>query len=106
MTTNPTRQVSNKATPARANKEKINAHDTGGCGDSRKTTAPAGPPANFGSVRSVAELGVARGAASVRDMEMHAVRRPVYGGPARMGRTEMAAQRNLAGGPEIGRAHV
>ena len=47
MTTNPTRQVSNKATPARANKEKINAHDTGGCGDSRKTTAPGRPASQF-----------------------------------------------------------
>ena len=34
-------------------------------------------------------------------MEMHAVRRPVKGGPARIGRKEMAAQRYRAGGPGV-----
>ena len=43
--------------------------------------------ANFGSVGGTAERGVARRvrvAANVKAMEMHAVRRPVKGGPARM----------------------
>ena len=35
------------------------------------------------------------------DMEMHVVRRPGKGGPARQGLTGMAVQRNLAGGPGV-----
>ena len=39
--------------------------------------------------------------AGVRVMETHAVRRPVYGGAARIGRKEMTAQRYRAGGPGV-----
>ena len=47
---------------------------------------PESPLANFGSVGGGAEYGVSRGvrgAAGVRVMETHLVRRPVKGGPAR-----------------------
>ena len=40
-------------------------------------------------------------AARVTAMEMHLVRRPVKGGPARIRRKEMAAQRYRAGGPGV-----
>ena len=46
--------------------------------------------ANFGSVWGVAGCGVShgvRGAAGVKNVETHAVRRPVKGGPARMPQT-------------------
>ena len=42
-----------------------------------------------------------RKAAGARAMEMHAVRRPVKGGPARIRRKKMAAQRYRAGGPGV-----
>ena len=35
------------------------------------------------------------------DMETHLVRRPVYGGPGRIGLIGMATQGNLAGGPGV-----
>ena len=41
--------------------------------------------------------------AVLTDMETHAVRRPVKGGPARQGLTGMAAQRYRAGGPGVPR---
>ena len=34
-------------------------------------------------------------------METHVVRRPVYGGPARIGRIKIATQRHRAGGPGV-----
>ena len=44
MTSNPTQKPSNKATPAKANKEKSNVRGAAGCGVPRKVTA-AGKPA-------------------------------------------------------------
>ena len=48
----------------------------------------------YGNVRCALTAGV-------KAMEMHAMRRPVYGGPARIGRKKMAAQRYRAGGPGV-----
>ena len=59
-----------------ADKEKSNAHGGAGC-------------------------GVARGAAGVRAMETHVVRRPVKGGPARIGLIKMTMKLNRAGGPGV-----
>ena len=43
MTSNPTQKPSNKATPAKANKEKSNVRGAAGCGVPRKVTAPGKP---------------------------------------------------------------
>ena len=43
----------------------------------------------------------AAAAAGVKVMEMYVVRRPVYGGPARIGLIGMAPQGNRAGGPGV-----
>ena len=45
--TNPTRQLTYTANPARANKEKINACGAGGCGVSRGVSGPEKPASQF-----------------------------------------------------------
>ena len=106
MAAKPTQKPSNKATPAKANKEKTNARGAAGCGVPRKVTAPGKPASQFwqrerqGRARGCPQRprrrkrkdhGDARcaparqgwagaAAASVTAMEMHQGRRPVYGG--------------------------
>ena len=47
MAVNPTRQLTYKTNSAKANKEKSSVSGGGGCGDSRKVTAPGRPASRF-----------------------------------------------------------
>ena len=72
-----------------------------GCGDPRRVTAPGRPVRPILAAPTVRRgLWFPRKAAGVRDTEKSVVRRPVYGGPARM-LVKNAPQGNLAGGPGV-----
>ena len=90
--------------PARPIKRKATPMARRDAGTPAKNRPRQARQANFGSVRGGAGCGIdrsVRGAANVKAMEMHLVRRPVKGGPARIRRKEMVAQRYRAGGPGV-----
>ena len=106
MAAKSSRQVSCTATPAKANKEKSNVCGTVGHEVSHCVWGSGKPASQFGSVSSGAGCEVARsvrGAANVKVMETHVVRRPVKGGPARIGLIKMTMKLNRAGGPGVQR---
>ena len=75
------REVGGAVRPARANKEKSSVCGTVGSEVSR----------------------CVRGAANVKVMETHVVRRPVKGGPAQIGLIKMTMKLNRVGGPGVQR---
>ena len=84
------RELTAAARPARPIKRKAAWAARVGAGLPAGWAVPERPLANFGNVRGAAGYGVSRSvrsAANVRVMEMHVVRRPVKGGPARMPQT-------------------
>ena len=72
----------------------------GGCGISRGVSGAGRPDSRFWQRE---QRGGVRGfpVTSVKVMEMQVGRRPVYGGPVRIGRIKTATQRNRVGGPGV-----